>query len=267
MERREALFRWYRAEASPGGEEWARATEGDLCPSRTPSHLSAVPNFVILGMMKCGTTSLFQYIMQHPKAREGRQKEPHLFDWRWERIQRATIPEEDAMRARAMLRARNAPITPHAPLREKLAQFFDIDALASCPSAVCGDGSPSYAVGGAQVAARLAQGAPQARLLFILRDPVKRCMSHYNMMRDKGDRHLNGRSFAEIVREDMIALETAGAGPDNAATMDDEVFERDYLRALPYGSIPLLRFPFLAMGRIFQLLYVVHDQAYKRTCH
>ena len=60
-------------------------------------------------------------------------------------------------------------------------------------------------------------------------------MSHYNMMRDKGDRHLNGRSFAEVVQEDMIALERAGAGPENAACMDDEVFERDYLRTLPYG--------------------------------
>jgi hypothetical protein len=271
-ERRGALRRWYRAEAGRGGEARARATAGDLAPCRTPAHLSAVPNFVILGMMKCGTTSLFQYIMQHPRAREGRQKEPHLFDWRWDRIDGATLSAADRARARAMFRARRAADDGggDAALRETLAQFFDAEALARAPNAVCGDGSPSYGVGGARVAARLARGAPQARLLAILRDPVRRCMSHYNMMRDKGDPRLAGRSFAAVVREDMRCLERAGAGPENAAAMDDEVFERDYLRALPYGHgvhsfvgrglyAALLRGWFRAVGRDRVLVLRLED--------
>jgi hypothetical protein len=155
-------------------------------------------------------------------------------------------------------------------LRQKCAQLFDMPEMTNDPMTVCGDGSPSYTLGGLVVASRIRLVSPNARFLVILRDPVKRCMAHYNMMQDKNDRHLKGRSFAEVVREDMAALESVGAGPANALEMDDDMFEQDYLRTLPYGHgvhsfvgqglyAALLRIWFKLVGREHILVLRLED--------
>ncbi len=39
----------------------------------------ALPNFLIAGMAKCGTSSLAQYLQQHPEVFISKQKEPRYF--------------------------------------------------------------------------------------------------------------------------------------------------------------------------------------------
>jgi hypothetical protein len=41
------------------------------------------PHFLIVGVQKCGTTSLYEYIAQHPRCVKGARREPHFFDWHW----------------------------------------------------------------------------------------------------------------------------------------------------------------------------------------
>lgn len=40
------------------------------------------PNFIIIGSPKCGTTSLFKYLSQHPKIEFSDRKEPKFFCWK-----------------------------------------------------------------------------------------------------------------------------------------------------------------------------------------
>ena len=47
-----------------------------------------LPGFIIAGVMKSGTTSLYDLLMQHPCCRRGRQKEPHVMDWRFAQVQK-----------------------------------------------------------------------------------------------------------------------------------------------------------------------------------
>ena len=37
------------------------------------------PDFFIVGALKCGTTSLYEYLRQHPEVFMSRIKEPHFF--------------------------------------------------------------------------------------------------------------------------------------------------------------------------------------------
>ncbi|MCH9035408.1 MAG: sulfotransferase [Planctomycetes bacterium] len=37
------------------------------------------PDFFIVGAPKCGTTSLYEYLRQHPEVFMSRIKEPHFF--------------------------------------------------------------------------------------------------------------------------------------------------------------------------------------------
>lgn len=42
------------------------------------------PSYLIIGAQKAGTTSMYEYINQHPLAVKGRRRETHFFDWRWQ---------------------------------------------------------------------------------------------------------------------------------------------------------------------------------------
>ena len=114
-----------------------------------------LPNFIILGMMKCGTTSLFEYIMDHPYACPGRQKEPHLFDWRYERITKAKLTTDQLEKAKAFLKQRG--LEQPTDFQCKITCFFDVDTMATNERFICGDGSPSYVMGGKLLARRVRQ--------------------------------------------------------------------------------------------------------------
>ena len=193
-----------------------------------------IPSFIILGMMKCGTTSLFQYIMDHPYAYNGRQKEPHVFDWRYERINKTKLTKEQQEKSIHFLQQRG--LENPSEFQQKITCFFDTDEMILNKNSICGDGSPSYILGGKLLAKRIKDNTPNSRLIIILRDPIKRCCSHYNMMKDKMDRNLGDKTFKEVVLDDIQRLRSCGINPeDGVDNIDLDVFERDYLRSLPYG--------------------------------
>ena len=43
-------------------------------------NVAAFPDFLIIGVTKCGTTSLYDYVIQHPKILGAKKKELHFFD-------------------------------------------------------------------------------------------------------------------------------------------------------------------------------------------
>jgi Sulfotransferase domain len=106
-----------------------------------------LPNLIVIGAAKCGTTSLHAYLDEHPEIAMSREKELHFFVDRknWDR-----------------------------GLEWYKAQFD-----ASAP--VRGESSPGYSAYPLYegVAARMAQTIPDAKLVYLVRDPVERVVSHY----------------------------------------------------------------------------------------
>ncbi|MCB9758958.1 MAG: sulfotransferase [Alphaproteobacteria bacterium] len=157
------------------------------------------PSWIILGAQKCGTTSLFNYLHQHPLSCRGRLRETHFFDWRWPRA------GSDAERL------------------ERYRALFDAERLHRHPSLLTGESTPSYLLLGHRVIPRIRRLRPDARLIIALRDPVERAWSQYRMTVDPEgtdrQRALRGaagwgqRSFAELVDEAAQELEAAGVTP------------------------------------------------------
>jgi len=112
--------------------------------------LRPLPDFLIPGAPKCGTSSLFDLITLHPEARRGWRKEPTNF------IHYPT----------SSLRARM-----NQPLR--FGRFL------------CGDGSVEYFFH-PDAPANAASVVPDAKLIFLLRDPVDRAWSEYRMFHKSG---------------------------------------------------------------------------------
>lgn len=106
-----------------------------------------MPDFVCVGAMRCGTTTLWELLARHPRVYLPETKELHFFD------------DRDGALGQGL---------------EAYAAHF-----ATAPAgAVCGESSPSYLfVPG--TAERIAAVLPDARLLAILRDPVARAWSQY----------------------------------------------------------------------------------------
>lgn len=118
-----------------------------------------VPDFLIIGTKRGGTTSLWNYLLDHPGVLPMFPaaldlKSPHYFYWhydegpRWYRSHFATI----ATRSLASWRLRARAVT--------------------------GEASPNY-LHDPRVPQRVRELIPQARIIVLLRDPVERAYSHY----------------------------------------------------------------------------------------
>jgi hypothetical protein len=134
----------------------------------------ALPDAVILGAQKCGTTSLHGYLVQHPGVIPPLRKEVHYFDLNYPR-------------GEAWYRAHFGRIGEAG---------LNLDA------------SPYYLFHPA-VPARLHALLPDARLVVLLRDPVRRAYSHYWHERAKGREKLE---FEDAIAAEPARIAAAEAG-------------------------------------------------------
>lgn len=125
----------------------ARARERFRGEARRRVSGGAMPNLVVIGGLKCGTTSLHHYLNLHPEIAMSRPKELNFF-----------------------VEELNWPLGT-----DWYASHFD----AAAP--VRGETSPHYTNRPRfeGVARRLAEAAPDVRLIYMVRDPVDRMLSHY----------------------------------------------------------------------------------------
>lgn len=118
------------------------------------SHL-VLPNLVLAGVTKAGTTSLFHYLGQHPE------------------VLRADVKELDHYAP--LVEGREPP-----PLDEYSRHFAAWNGQSWRL-----DASPRYFIGGDHLVRRLRTELPEARVLVILRDPTARMWSSYTYKRSK----------------------------------------------------------------------------------
>ncbi|MGH2784118.1 MAG: sulfotransferase family protein [Actinomycetota bacterium] len=130
-----------------------------------------LPDFVVIGAMRAGTTSLARYLGAHPNVFMPSKKELHFFDWNYGRA-------TDWYRT----------------------QFAD-----ASPGDVAGEATPIYIVYPESMR-RLATDCPDARLLVVLRDPVSRAYSHYLYNRMLGFEPLGFREAIDAEQQRPPAM-------------------------------------------------------------
>ncbi|CAK8999038.1 60S ribosomal protein L11, partial [Durusdinium trenchii] len=205
--------------------------------------------FCVIGVMKCGTTSLYDYLTQHPDCLAGRQKEPHFFDWKWDAACEWEPSAAQKKQGERLVRSLD-PRADQALLGKYVHAFRvsdmlrRLDARESGDFFVTGEATPSYLLGGRRLAERLFSANPRTRLVVILRDPVDRAFSQYQMTCDPNGTELQkqrrgsvqGKSFEKLIEEDVDRLERCGALRN--PLVDGDHFEQDYLWEAPmnHGS-------------------------------
>ena len=126
-----------------------------------------LPNFVVVGAPKCGTTSLYHYMAEHPDVFVPERKELHYFSHP-DMARNATGPEDAHV-------LRSLCSTP-----EEYATYYD---GAEGHAAVV-DVSPSYLYYH-DAAERMRTELGEPGIVVILRNPVEKAFSHYmHLVRD-----------------------------------------------------------------------------------
>jgi Sulfotransferase domain len=115
--------------------------------ARSRAFSPSLPNFLVIGAMKSGTTSLHQYLDSHPEIFMSTPKELHFFSQHFD---------------------------------QGLAWYQAAFAGADQATAL-GEASASYTIypGADDVPKRIAETIPDARLIYLVRHPVERLRSHY----------------------------------------------------------------------------------------
>ena len=114
---------------------------------------STGPDFFIIGGMKCGSTSMFSYISQHPNVAEALKKEIHFFSTDMDQYKYG--------------------------IDWYLSHFLPIPRT---DKFITGEASPCICQYG--VAQRVADHFPHLKLIVLLRNPVDRALSHYGHNRN-----------------------------------------------------------------------------------
>jgi hypothetical protein len=154
-----------------------------------------LPDFMVIGAQKAGTTSLYAYLSTHPDILPAAHKEIHYFDVHYaegERWYRAMFPTRRRIDAAGQPDGRRV---------------------------VTGEASPYYLFH-PLAARRAADTVPDARLVVLLRDPIERAWSHYRHEVRAGRERL---SFVDALAAEPTRLSGAEAalraGLANAATV------------------------------------------------
>ena len=121
-----------------------------------------LPNFLILGAARCGTTSLHYYLAEHPNVCMSSIKEPNYF-----LFDQTGQPCIDDRRI----------VAKSVPDRARYEKLF------TQPAAATGEASPLYLYN-RETPSLIRQAVPDARLIAIVREPVERTWSHFVYVND-----------------------------------------------------------------------------------
>lgn len=163
--------------------------------------MMVLPNAIIGGTNKSGTTSLFRYLSDHPEVCASSIKEIVFFS------------------------GLQGELTPEA-----LSRYASHFAHCSPGSRIRLEASANYLAGGARVARLIRKCLPEVRLIFILREPVSRLLSDYRRRKERLHEKVRDVGSSDYVNSLLSAAEHPyGTNPDDSFIVE--------LRSVTYADL------------------------------
>ena len=183
----------------------SRREIADHCPKQ-PQQPDALmlPNFFVVGAPKAGTTSLYDYLDQHPSVYMSPIKEPAFFAADlFEHKRRLGIDEDDPAALRAYL---EGPMTARrSGVIGDWEQYLKLLKNVRQETAV-GEASGNY-LGSSHAPVAIRERIPHARIVMLLRDPVERLYSQYSQAASEAGMRLPFLPWVEKQQALEAALE------------------------------------------------------------
>jgi len=200
--------------------------------------MKKIPNFLIVGAGKCGTTSLYYYLKQHPDVYMCPIKEPNYFskDINPNKF-RKDFAEDVLINIKRYIQNGMKKEIPVAFIRNEkdyLSLFKNVK-----NERMIGEASTSYLY--SKVAAKeIFKFNPNMKIIIILRDPVERACSHYLMDLRMG---YTSDSFFDAIKKDYYN-KNKGWGISNLYIELGEYYQqvKRYIEVFPKENIKILSF-------------------------
>jgi hypothetical protein len=160
-----------------------------------------LPNTILAGTNKSGTTSLFRYLSDHPEVSASKIKEVRFFS------------------------------THNGELSPKDLEIYHSYFPSNTTKKITLEASPCYLAKGEGAAANIFKHVPDVKLIFVLRDPVGRLFSAYRRRKERQDKLLAGVGASDYVN---LLLD-----PEKVDHVDDKrkaIFQSE-LRSVCYGEL------------------------------
>jgi hypothetical protein len=174
--------------------------------TRVTSGLRVLPDYLVIGSQRCGTSSLYRYLLEHPAALQALPKEVHFFD-----------RNENYCRGEAWYKSHFPTAASQAVVQRRTGV-----------RPATGETTPNYLFH-PRVPRRVADMLPDVKLIALLRNPVDRAHSSYWHRVAQGFEPL--RTFEEALEAE--AERTRGELDRMAA---DESYDSVSLRRYAYVS-------------------------------
>lgn len=168
--------------------------------SRQPageSDAGALPDFIIIGAQKAGTTFLYHLLSQHPYVEPAAKKEVHYFDTGFDKgvdWYRSHFPQQTWRDEQRVLTGEASPYYLYHP----------------------------------HAARRVAETVPDARLIVLLREPVERAYSDYQHKAREGRDRLDFQEAIETEEERLLG--------ERERMLEDESYQSSEYRRFSYLS-------------------------------
>ncbi|MDY6805892.1 MAG: sulfotransferase domain-containing protein [Cyanobacteriota bacterium] len=152
------------------------------------------PSFLIIGGQKCGTTSLYQYLCEHPQVVSARRKEVSFFTGNFNKGNNWYLKQFPRVESQEIITGEASPnyiFYPHTP--QRVYEFF-----------------------------------PEMKLVALLRDPVERAISHYYHNRKMNQIIKKGKKREPLSFEMAIERENRRIKGDIKRLQIDNNYNRCY---------------------------------------
>lgn len=146
-------------------------------------------NLFIIGAAKSGTTSLYNYLQQHPNVFFPRVKEPHFY---------ADVESNDPS---AYIKPEPGKLYHEKIINDK--EVYEALYNEATSEKILADASPSY-LWDDKAANRIYEDYPSAKIVILLRNPTERVFSHYLMDIRSGSQTLD--DFILAIERDQKAI-------------------------------------------------------------
>jgi hypothetical protein len=209
------------------------------------ARLRCLPDYIIIGVQRGGTTSLYNYLIQHPAILSSYRKEVHYFTKNYGKGLSWYLSN-----------------FPTEFVRRRLAKQLG-------ERVVTGEATPYYLFH-PLAPIRIKQLVPDARFILLLRDPVERAYSHFDLSRRRNNEPLE--RF-----EDALDAEPERLKGEREKLLADETYfshshqHHSYLTRGLYADQLEYWFQFFPREQILILrsedMYEQTAEVFKQTCH
>lgn len=146
-----------------------------------------MPNFIIIGAPRAGTTALHYYLTQHPQVYMSSQKEPNFFAFENGKVD-FRCPDSQELEKNLVAHS--------TPTLEAYHHLF----RGVTTEIAIGEASPLY-LASPGTPQRIKQQIPDVKLIAILRDPVERAYSHFTQSA-RGSKDGNPAEFMQVLHQE-----------------------------------------------------------------